>query len=159
MAAGSPASRTFIARTLTATGAPLLPATNCPPTTTNYPSISVEFGEGIEYTAQAVQHEEDHFIIRNNHGLPDPTIDADRDRIPDALEITKFMGVNTATNTTDTYNLQNSYEDFNPKDGDEEIRCLYQMNFLRIQFFPEKDWANPGCQHKDQCGPRPDKTP
>ena len=39
--------------------------------------------------------------------------------------------------------------------GDNEINAVYQSKTNPYEFDPTKDWANPGCQHKIQCGPRP----
>jgi len=39
--------------------------------------------------------------------------------------------------------------------GDNEIRCRKVELTLTIPIFPEKDWANPGCQSINQNGPTP----
>ena len=36
-----------------------------------------------------------------------------------------------------------------------EVRCYLRERDNTIPVYPEKDWANPGCQHKNQFGPKP----
>jgi hypothetical protein len=40
--------------------------------------------------------------------------------------------------------------------GDDEIRCwLSETNVvINVNYYPSMDWANPGCQHKNQFGPK-----
>ena len=86
--------------------------------------------------------------------------DLDGDNVPDEFEISGFMGAFTATNHPDTYNTADTVS--NPKyavNGDEELRCTIAEKNNTIPFHPERDWANPGCQHRNQCGPRPSTNP
>jgi len=120
---------------------------------TNYPPITIHYGKGIWYTAGNVKHETDH----NKHTKKQFYVpvtnftDTDKDIIPDILEISNYMGVNTATNTPDTYLLGKINSDYNEY-GDEELRCRIDSKNFIFPVFPNKDWANPGCQHKDQYG-------
>jgi len=36
-----------------------------------------------------------------------------------------------------------------------EINAVYQSITNPFPFYSLKDWANPGCQHKEQYGPLP----
>ena len=119
----------------------LLPAVTYPPITVG------SGGKGIQSVAETIRHEKYHIQIFQQFGISPVTIDADQDRIPDIQEVIGFMGMLTATNTPNTYLIGGNR-------GDEEIRC--QLNAVNLNFpiFPEKDWANPGCQHYNQFGPK-----
>ncbi|MCL2623312.1 MAG: hypothetical protein FWD31_06560, partial [Planctomycetaceae bacterium] len=146
----------FTARTKTENNENLFP-------NTSYPPIIIEYGKGIYFTATAVTHEKIHRKFRLKlFGDPPPNLtDADNDRVPDELETSGHMDVHTATNTKDTYLLGNedkSYEKdvWGYKDyGDEEIRCRVQSINFDFDVFPNKDWSNPGSQHKIQHDSEP----
>jgi len=113
-------------------------------------------GRGIQCVAEIIQHEMGHINIHRlvhdpawqDPSLTYPLVDSDGDGVPNIWEAT-LMGLATATNNPNTFNLEKY-----PTNGDDEIRCqLLEMN-LTIPFFPEKDWANPGWQHKNRVGPK-----
>ena len=140
--------RTYFAHT----GVNLFPARYYPPVT-----VFANHPKGIRCVAETIRHEElhlDHYEkYRSTPQLQIQHPDGDNDRMPDALEIAGFMGVMTAVNHADTYDLafrELEYATY----GDEEIRCRAHQVNLNVQLFPERDWANPGCQHKNQWGPK-----
>ena len=117
-------------------------------------------GIGIQCVAETVQHENGHINldrIVNDPAWRDPLLayplnDTDGDYVPDIFEPT-LMGIATDPNDPDTYRVRDIYPSY-ATFGDEDIRCqLLELN-LTIAIFPEKDWANPGCQHKNQMGPK-----
>jgi len=116
-----------------------------------------EFGKGIEFTATISKHETVHEdIFTNNVGVINVLNDVDNDSVIDTDEISGTYGVKTATNHPDTYNAAKIMK--NPrynKTGDNEINAVYQSKTNPFPFHPTKDWANPGCQHKEQWGPHP----
>jgi len=40
--------------------------------------------------------------------------------------------------------------------GDDEIRARRSETnvVINVDYYPARDWAKPGCQHKDQMGPK-----
>jgi hypothetical protein len=111
--------------------------------------------KGIQLVADTVWHEMYHHKIYQQFGRPDVTVDADRDNIPDAQEMSGFMGMMTATNSADTYRFCVTVPGYlTANNGDEEVRCWFNETKGTPPVYPEKDWANPGCQHFNQYGPR-----
>lgn len=105
-------------------------------------------GKGIQCVAETVQHELHHLELYNKfHGQAE---DPDEDGIPSSAEPTQD-GISTHPNDPDTYRMGGGYSLY----GDNEIRCRKQELSLTISVYPDKDWANPGCQSKSQFGPRP----
>ncbi|MCL2104554.1 MAG: thrombospondin type 3 repeat-containing protein, partial [Kiritimatiellaeota bacterium] len=135
------------------TDVPLFPAINYPPVTTGSNS------KGILFLAEVIRHEWYHLDIysqyRSSLGMQTLYPDKDGDGIPDTLEMAGFMDVFSATNHPDTYKLDIRLPGYGyDKIGDEEIRCRLNAVNLTVQIYPERDWANPGCQHKNQYGPK-----
>jgi len=130
------------------TDVPLLPSITYPPVTVG------REGKGILCVAETVQHEMIHFDnwlkYRSTPTLKAQYPDVDNDWVPDALEITGFMGVMTATNHPNTYGMGYGLAG----NEDEEVRCHLNQIHLTFPIFPEKDWSNPGCQHYNQWGPK-----
>ena len=108
-------------------------------------------GKGIQCTAEVILHEQDHIDIYYLFwGQPD----GDGDRIPDAHEAT-FRGVATDPNNPDTFNVDVEFPGLGYNtNGDQDIRCQLRELDMTITLHPERDWANPGCQHKNQWGPQ-----
>ena len=105
-------------------------------------------GKGIQCVAETVQHELHHLELYNKfHGQAE---DPDEDGIPSSVEPTQD-GISTHPNDPDTYRMGGGYSLY----GDNEIRCRKHELSLTISVYPDKDWANPGCQSKSQFGPRP----
>ena len=105
-------------------------------------------GKGIQCVAETVQHELHHLELYNKfHGQAE---DPDEDGIPSSAEPTQD-GISTHPNDPDTYRMGGGYSLY----GDNEIRCRKHELSLTISVYPDKDWANPGCQSKSQFGPRP----
>ena len=108
---------------------------------------------GIQCVAQVLQHEQHHIDTYSLfHGQGD---DPDGDYIPTFAE-GWYDGIVSNPNDPDTYNMKDGaseYQDY----GDDEIRCRkYEAApdpEKRVQYYPERDWADPGCQHKNQFGP------
>jgi len=104
-------------------------------------------GKGIKCVAEVIEHELHHIkIYKDNYGKKD----TDGDGIADENEW-GYDGVYTDINDPDTYNLGGSYA----TDGDQEVRCRKAELNLTIKYYPELDWANPGCQSYNQWGPLP----
>ena len=125
----------------------------------SFPPVTVGSGaKGIECVAEIVQHEQKHldnyWQYRSTPLFQALHFDGDDDRMPDWLELGKAMGIHSATNHPDTYNLELNLHPAYAEYGDEELRCRIHQTHLTLPIFPEKDWANPGCQHKDQWGPK-----
>lgn len=82
-------------------------------------------------------------------GIPaDSEYDPDGDGIPSSEEPTED-GISTLSNDPDTYRMGSSYSGY----GDQEVRCRKIEQTHTLSVHPERDWANPGCQSKDQFGP------
>ena len=106
-------------------------------------------GKGIKCVAEVVFHEQHHLDIRDNyHNLGD---DPDGDGIPTSLEGT-LDGMATHPGNPDTYNMKDYRSEYDSY-GDNEIRCRKISVDCTIPVYPDRDWANPGCQHKHQFGP------
>ena len=133
---------------------------NGPETYTNSVTLATVMvtgnGKGIQCVAETIQHEWGHINI--HRVAYDPTWqtpgvsyhDNDGDYVPDVLEPT-LMGIATLTNNPNTFQLPPPY----PSYGDSEIRCrLLELDLQPVPIYPVKDWANPGCQHKNQFGPQ-----
>lgn len=114
-----------------------------------YGSISVGGnGKGIQCVAETILHEQHHVQIFNRfNGRGN---DPDGDGIPSSEEPTED-GISTLANDPDTYRMGSSYSDY----GDQEVRCRKIEQTQTLSVHPEQDWANPGCQSKDQFGPSP----
>jgi hypothetical protein len=121
---------------------------------------AVGTGKGIQCVAEKVRHEQEHFVIYNKFWNK-PGVDSDGDWIFNTDE-TIYGGMSSDPNKADTYNVA-TYYNYTPyaQSGDREIRCLLRELDVddKIKVFPEKDWANPGCQHKQQFGPPPQTNP
>lgn len=104
-------------------------------------------GKGILCVAETIQHEAHHLDIYDR--FHEQGEDPDDDGIPTSEEGT-FDGMATHPNNSDTYNMGGGYKSY----GDNEIRCRKMETLRLIPVYPSLDWANPGCQHKNQFGPR-----
>ena len=115
-----------------------------------YPSLIVGgSGIGIQCVAEVVQHEQEHVdVYKQFDGQPD----TDGDRIPDGQE-SFYRGIMTDPYDPDTYRISDWYPE-SEEYGDQEIRCMYLERETIITVYPEHDWANPGCQHYNQWGPK-----
>ena len=103
-------------------------------------------GTGIVCVAETIQHEDEHIAI---FVMFQEDTDTDGDGIPDFAEF-GYGDIMSDPINPNTYNHPR-----HPNNGDQEIRCHKAEKPLIIPVYPEKDWADPGCQHKNQCGPRP----
>nr|MCR5751006.1 hypothetical protein [Kiritimatiellia bacterium] len=113
-----------------------------------YGSVTVEgHGKGIQCVAEVLQHEQHHIDIYNR--FHEQGEDPDGDGVPTSVEGT-LDGISTHPDNPNTYNLDpDTYQNY----GDNEIRCRKIEMTLSIPIFPNLDWSNPGCQHKNQFGP------
>jgi len=112
-----------------------------------YGSVTVTgSGTGILCVAETIEHELHHLDIYSNfHEIGN---DPDADGIPSSVE-GSLDGMSTHLNNPDTYNMRGNYSSY----GDNEIRCRkIELNHT-VQIFPNLDWSNPGCQHKNRFGP------
>jgi hypothetical protein len=115
-----------------------------PPAT--YGSLTVTgIGEGILCAAETVEHELYHLTIYDDQVGKS---DADGDLVADASE-PNLTGVDSSISNPDTFSMGGSYSNY----GDNEVRCRKKELSLSFTIYPEKDWANPGCQSKNQFGP------
>ncbi len=107
-------------------------------------------GAGIQCVAETIQHEREHLNI---YSLFHGQTDNDSDGIPNAAETTpnatSYGGIASDLNASDTYNMGGAYAAY----GDNEIRCRKTELSHTIAIHPDRDWANPGCQSKNKCGP------
>ena len=106
-------------------------------------------GKGIQCVAEIIQHEQHHIDTYNR--FHEQGNDPDGDGIPTADEAS-YDGISTHPNDPDTYDM----EGYNPvylSYGDDEIRCRKVSGYSMIPIFPNIDWSNPGCQHKERFGP------
>lgn len=131
---------------------PDAPTTNTGPETytgsSPYGSLTVTGqGKGIQCVAETVAHELYHLTL---HGILAGRGDTDSDGIANADEPT-LDGINSDPNDPDTYNMGGGYSGY----GDNEIRCRKKELTPGISVVPTADWANPGCQSKNQFGPTP----
>ncbi|MCR5752905.1 MAG: hypothetical protein K6G91_13195, partial [Kiritimatiellae bacterium] len=110
-------------------------------------------GKGIQCVAETIQHEQHHIDTYNKFYGQDN--DPDGDRIPTPDEAT-YNGINSNPDDPDTYNLR-AYDSSYLSYGDDEVRCrkieVEPEPGKRVPFYPDRDWANPGCQHKEPFGP------
>ena len=110
-------------------------------------------GKGIQCVAETIQHEQHHIDTYNRfHSQGN---DPDGDGIPTSEEAS-YDGISSSPNDSDTYNLKAksaSYQSY----GDNEVRCrkieVCPEPGKQIPYYPNLDWANPGCQHKERFGP------
>lgn len=117
-------------------------------------------GKGIQFVAEVVQHELHHRYLSEKFGKrckANPECDEDKDGIPSQNEPTEG-GISTSPTNADTYGVAEKLPlrefDYGSY-GDEEIRCRKIEMELTIKIFPDRDWANPGCQSKVPWGPSP----
>jgi hypothetical protein len=113
-------------------------------------------GRGIKKVAEVLEHERKHIAIYKAYAASieaRPSIDGDRDQIPDANEATD-AGVKSNSADSDTFNVAVTadYAEYQTY-GDGEVRCRTNERNLTISYYPKKDWANPGCQSKQRYGP------
>ena len=104
-------------------------------------------GKGIQCVAETIQHEAYHLDIYDR--FQGQGEDPDGDGVPTSVEGT-LDGMATHPDNPDTYNMGGRYKSY----GDNEIRCRKKEMFRLIPVYPNLDWANPGCQHKNQFGPK-----
>jgi hypothetical protein len=122
---------------------------------TGYGSIRVTGkGKGIRCVAETVEHERHHIWIHDSFhaGIAAASsTDPDKDRVPSARE-SSLDGLRSDPSDADTYNLDGVYSGYS-RYGDDEVRCRKKELRLAIPYYPKKDWADPGCQSKEQFGP------
>ncbi len=119
-------------------------------TTPNGEIIITGNGQGIQCAAETIQHECEHLNIYNLfNGQTDTDGDGIRDTSETTNNATSYGGVASDPNNADTYNMGDGYSSY----GDNEIRCRKIELNLTITIYPERDWANPGCQSKTKFGP------
>jgi hypothetical protein len=113
-------------------------------------------GRGIKKVAEVLEHERKHIAIYKAYHArieANPGIDGDRDHVPNANE-PNDAGVRSDPVNSDTFNVATIMSHLDYKGyGDDEIRCRWSERNLTILYYPKKDWANPGCQSKQQYGP------
>ena len=102
--------------------------------------------EGIKSVAECVYHEQLHVGTNQQFGEPAEN-DRDEDGIPDVAEA-DYLGIKTNPDDKHTYPMSQY-----PANSDTEIRPWVHMRSFPFQIYPKKDWANPGCQHKNYSGP------
>lgn len=108
-------------------------------------------GEGIQCVAETVEHELYHLVTYEEAR---GKVDADNDGVADSMEPT-WAGIPSATNNADTYNMTEFWGSVYQDYADDEIRCRLRELDLSFEIYPEKDWANPGSQSRNQFGPKP----
>jgi hypothetical protein len=108
-------------------------------------------GKGIQCVAETAQHELNHIAIFDDAVGKS---DRDKDGVGDASEAT-FDGVKSNPSDGDTFRMRDFYGSTYATYGDNEIRCRKKELNLTIQYYPKQDWSNPGCQSKNQFGPKP----
>ena len=94
--------------------------------------------------SQTIEHERHHiFIYQSYHQAiaGNAALDADGDEITAQGEGT-LDGIKSDPANGDTFNMGGGYSSY----GDNEVRCREVERKLTVKYFPEKDWANPGCQ-------------
>jgi hypothetical protein len=101
-------------------------------------------GKGIKCCVETVTHELHHLTLYNQ--LQGAT-DTDGDGIADSAE------TDSNPNNPDTFNMAAYAPDYATY-GDNEIKCR-KMELTPLKYYPKLDWANPGCQSKNQFGPTP----
>ena len=137
---------------------PLAPEVNSGPEPygvvgSTYGSLTVTgVGKGIQCVAETVYHEQHHIDLYTRYKdsfvfFPD---DIDKDKIIDSDEPT-LDGVSSDPSNSDTFGMGGTYVGY----ADNEIRCRKLELTSTITLYPSKDWANPGCQSKNQFGPVP----
>jgi hypothetical protein len=111
-------------------------------------------GKGIKCVAEILQHERHHlalydaFVAQSQlYGVSDP----DGDMIPTTGEGTTD-GIASDPADPDTFNIRTSIPDYATY-GDDEIRCRKEELKHTVRYYPEKDWADPGCQTTTPYGP------
>lgn len=119
-------------------------------TSTNGEIIVTGHGQGIQCVAETIQHEQEHLNIYNQfNGQTDTDGDGIRDTSETTNSATSYGGVTSDPTNANTYNMGAIYGSY----GDNEIRCRKIELNLTISIHPNLDWANPGCQSKNKCGP------
>ena len=101
-------------------------------------------GKGIKCVAETIAHERFHISC---YQLYRGNIDTDGDGIGNVYE-NMLLGITTLSNDSDTYNMGGTYA----KNGDQEIRCRRKEE-SNVLYYPQIDWANPGCQSAVKFGP------
>ena len=105
--------------------------------------------EGLACCAAIVAHEVHHVdLSKENAGRPD----TDKDQMADSFESSKD-GIATHVGVKDTYRLSEKCDNFKIYEGygDNEIRARW-IERTKIEYYEDKDWANPGFQSDDKCG-------
>ncbi len=119
---------------------------------TSHASLTVTgHGKGIQCVAETAEHELNHLTIFDDAR---GKVDSDGDGVADSSEY-GLNGVNSDPNDGDTFHMRDTYGAVYSSYGDNEIRCRKKELTLTIKYFPKQDWANPGCQSKNQFGPQP----
>jgi len=132
-----------------------------------YPTILANRdGKGIYSVYFTVVHEKYHLYIYDTFkSFINTGSDSDDDWIRNQDESAGWGDVKTFWLNSDTYKIGEYLElDDKHEFGDQEIRCMravYNLTGEDINknVFPEKDWANPGCQSKELWGRPPETTP
>jgi hypothetical protein len=105
--------------------------------------------EGLACCAAIVAHEVHHVDLhKENAGRPD----TDKDQMADEFEMS-MDGIATHVGVKDTYRLSQKCDNFKTYEGygDNEIRARW-IERTKIEYYEDKDWANPGFQSDDKCG-------
>lgn len=80
------------------------------------------------------------------------------DDVVDADERDGYLSLFSDPNKKDSFNLVGHYGVEYYGYGDNEARCRNaEWNHLEDKYHVELDWCNPGCQHKNVCGPFPEQ--
>lgn len=135
---------------------PMAPMANSGPETYNsgtkiFGSITVTGrGKGIKCAAETMQHEGHHIAIYKmfTAEMAKPGADPDGDCVPSTAEPALDMMKSSGTNP-DTFRMGGDYSTY----GDDEIRCRKTELNLTVPYYPERDWAWPGCQSVPAYGP------
>ena len=124
----------------------------CSSGSTTYGSLTVTgTGSGIQCVAETVHHELYHITVYDDlQGKSD----IDGDGVANSSENT-LSEISSNPQISDTYDLAQTIYSGYSSYGDNEVRCRHKELNVPFLIYPERDWANPGCQHKNQFGPKP----